>query len=516
MYDINNVLEVFKNYVNSKSVLEPLTIAEIIDILCTYKVENKGIDNTNQVDKIVKPVITSIKKYEDYFKSRNKDVNIKFLSAINGGYQIVNVYFNEDSIPSNLEGINVYIPVKGDKLLSAVPYIYKHLLSNRISFSSKISMFNRCDNLIVTVYNKEDALSLINYSNNNYSNYLGILNPFISKLGSIGVSKEFNGYSYNRGIATLLNEYIEECILNQRVKPYDAIDFQNFVNSMYENADNYIDKNMYYIASVSLYSILTNDNILKYLKTDIELVFDYDNYFRYEAVNLRGDYEYLYSGKVINKDTDYICWVKLQALNCLNLIYEEEYRVPFGKNTKVNNKFICKILEQLDNILKNNGNYNIKINYRNREIHKLLPYLYGYVAYKYKSCNLSEIKKLIDIINKTMIITIGFRDNKYYYLEDNEKIVSSIPIINMSDGSIVIDVIDTSSMMCNITIIKKGIKEKFLNVYIKVDYELLKSNSSYDGRVYRYKVGRMLLDNKRNKESLELRKKDFGALFLNV
>ena len=223
-----------------------------------------------------------------------------------------------------------------------------------------------------------------------------------------------------------------------------------------------------------------------------------------------------YSGKVINRETDYICWVKLQALNCLNLIYEEEYKVPFSCNTKINNTFTCKLLEQLDNILKKKGNYNVKISYKNREIHKLLPYLYGYVAYKYKSCNINEVKKLIDIINKTMIITIGFRDNKYYYLQDNSKIVSSIPIINMNDGCIVIDIIDDNSMMSNITIIRRGVKEKFLNVYIKVNNELIKNNNSYEGRIYRYKVGRMLLDNKRNKDALELRKKDFGALFLEL
>lgn len=515
MYDINNVLEVFKKYVNSKTVLEPPTKAEIIDVLCTYKVDNKGRDNTDSVDKIVSSVTNSIKKYENYFISRNKNVNIKFLSAINGGYHLINVYF-DNSIPSNLEGINIYIPVKGDKLLKVIPYIYKLLLSNRINFSSKISMFNRSDNLIVTVYNKEDALNLINYCNDNFKTELGILNPFISKLGYIGVSREFNGYSYNRGIAGLLNEYIEECILKQRVKAYDAIDFQNFVQSMYESANNYIDKNMYYIASVSLYSILTNDNILKYLKTDIELTFDYDNYYRYEAVNLSGEYEYLYSGKVINKDTDYICWVKLQALNCLTLIYEEEYKTSFSCNTKISNNFTCKLLDQLDNILKKNGNYNVKISYRNREIHKLLPYLYGYIAYKYKSCNINEVKRLIDVISKTMIITIGFRDNKYYYLQDNQKIISSIPIINMSDGSIVIDIIDNNSMMSNITIIRKGVKEKFLNVYIKIDYELIKNNNSYKGRRYRYKVGRMLLDDKRNKDALENRKRDFGALFLEL
>ena len=79
-----------------------------------------------------------------------------------------------------------------------------------------------------------------------------------------------------------------------------------------------------------------------------------------------------------------------------------------------------------------------------------------------------------------------------------------------------IDIIDESSMMVNINIIKKWIKESFLNVYIKVDYNLLRDNSSYNARMYRYKVGRLLLNDSRNKEAVENRKKDFSALFLSV
>ena len=344
MYDINKILEILKKYVNSKAVLEPPTKAEIIDKLCTIGVDNPGVDNTDSVLKIVKSVINSVKKYESFIKSKGKDPNIRFISAISGGYHIVNMFF-EQEVPSSLEGINIYIPVKGDKLLNVIPFIYKHLISNKISFSSKISMFNRTDNLIVAVYNKEDAISLINFCNNKFASELGIINPFISKLGNVGVSREMYYLSYNLAVATLLNEYIEDCILSQRVKPYDAIDFQNFVNEKYSNADNYLDKNMYYIVSISLYCILTN--ILKYLKSDIEIVFDYDNYYRYEVVNLSGDNEYLYSGKVINKETDYLCFVKLQALNCLNLISEEQY----GKESYQEQK--AEFTQRYKDIMKN-------------------------------------------------------------------------------------------------------------------------------------------------------------------
>ena len=53
-------------------------------------------------------------------------------------------------------------------------------------------------------------------------------------------------------------------------------------------------------------------------------------------------------------------------------------------------------------------------------------------------------------------------------------------------------------------------------MYIKVDYNLIKGNNSYLAREYRHKVGRLLLDDKRNKEAIENRKKDFSALFLSV
>lgn len=516
MDNINRILKLFCDSVNSNSVLEPPTKAEIIDKLCTLGVDNPGVDNTDVVNKIVSSVLKSIKKYEDYFIKRNREVNIKFLNAINGGYHLINVFFNEDNIPGVMESINIYIPVIGSKILTTIPYIYKHLLSNRISFSSKISMFNRSDNFIVEVYSKEDALSLINFCNNNFNNHLGMVNPFIAKLGNVGVSKEINGTSYNLGIATLINEYIEECILKQRKKAYDATDFQNFVNEKYQSAQNYADKNMYYIASVSLYCILTNDNILKYFKDEVELIFDYDNYYRYEAVKFQGDYEYLYSGKVINKDTDYICFVKLQALNCLNKIYLEQYDVPFKKNTTVNQKFTYKLLAQLDHLMNKNGSYNIKINYNDLNIHHLIPYLYGFVAYKYKACNVDEVKKLICVVNKTMIVKKNEENGKIHYEQDHQKIISSVPIITTYQGSVAIDIIDSNSGMCNITIIKRGNKEKFLNVYINVDYDLLKDNHTFNGKRYRYAVAQVLLDKKRNDDALDRRKKDFSSLFLDA
>ena len=517
MNNINKILELFKLNVDSSMVKEPPTKVEIIDKLCTLGVDNPGYDNTIKVNKITKYVLNSITKYENYFNTRNREINLKFQNANNGGYRIINVHFDEDNIPGILESICVYIPVISSSLEKTVPYIYRHLLRNRISFSSKISFFNRSDNFIVTVYNKDDARSLINFCNNteNINENLGIVNPFIATLGKIGVSKELYGINYNHFIATLLNEYIEDCILKQRKKAYDAIDFQNFVNDKYKDSNNYVDKNMNYIVSASLYAILMKENVLKFFNNEISLNFDYDNYYRYEAVNLTGDYEYLYSGKVINKDTDYMCWVKLQALNCLNKIYLEQNNEPFKKNTKINQRFVYKLLDQLDNILNKKGNYNIKLNYNDLEIRKMIPYLYGFLAYKYKNCNKEEVKKLVDTINKILIVKKNTEKDKIIYEQNSQKIVSSIPIISTKNGSVAIDIIDLSKFMCNITILKKCKRENYLNVYLNLDYDLIRSSNDYNQKRYRYAVASALLDEARNKEALNKRKRDFSAVFLD-
>ncbi len=513
MNSINEILKLLEKKVNSYSVKEPPTKAEIIDALCTLGVDNPGFDNTSKVQKITSYVLKIIKKYELYFIERKKDINLQFLAANNGGYRLIKVHFSEDNI-SGINSICLFIPVISDTLENTVCLIYRYLLGNRISFSSKISFFNRSDNFILTVYSKEDAKSIINFCNENFHKRLGIVNPFISRIGYIGVSRELNGISYNLGIATLLNEYIEECILSQRKKAYDAIDFQNFVNEKYKTSDNYVDKNMNYIASASLYSILTNDNILQFFNDEVILEFDYDNYYRYEAINNSG-YEYLYNGKVINEDNDYMSFIKLQALNCLDKIYLEKYNESFKQNTVINKLFTYKLLEQLDNVLNKKNNCNIKIEYKDLEIKKLLPYLYGFLAYKYKCCNLEEVKDVVNTIKKILIVKKNIENDKIIYEQDNQKIISSIPIISTTNGSVAIDIIDKATLMCNITTIKKGKKESYLNVYVKINYDLINNKDLNDAKRYRYIVANMLLDEKRNNDALERRKVDFRALFLD-
>lgn len=482
MNDINRILRIFYDDVSIKPVLEPPTKVEIIDKLSTIGIDSPGIDNSYIVDEIAYSLTKNIVNYENKFYKENKNLNIKYLNAIKGGYRQINLFFAEDIIPGTMESIEIYIPVSSKNMKQIIPHIYKYLLSKKISFSSKISMFNRSDNFIIEVYEKKDANDVIRYCNNNFKDMLGILNPFIAKIGNVGVSKRLNNISYNNGISILLNEYIEECILNQRKKAYDAIDFQNFVNEMYEVADNYIDKNMYYIASISLYCILTNNNILNYFDDNIKFTFDYTNYSKYEAIILDDKYQYMYNGSIINEDNNYIEFVKLQCLNCLNKIYKEQYGKQYERDTIINKKFTYKLLEQLDRLLDTSSDYNLKVEYNNREIYLLLPYVYGYVANKYKGCNEKEVKEVIKVIKDTMIIKKEYNNDKIYYEQNSQRIVSSIPLIITSSGAVAIDIIDNMTSMCNIATIKRGKIKKYLNVYVHLSYAYLGDFISYKGK----------------------------------
>ena len=515
MDSINRILRIFYDDVSIKTVLEPPTKVEIVDKLSTIGINSPGIDNSDIVDEIAFSLTKNIVNYENKFYKANKNLNIKYLNAIKGGYRQINIFFTEDIIPGTMESIEIHIPVSPSNMKNLIPQLYKYLLGKKISFSSKISMFNRSDNFIVEVYEKKDAKEVIEYCNNNFINMLGVLNPFIAKIGNVGVSKRLNDISYNNGIAILLNEYIEECILNQRKKAYDAIDFQNFVNEMYESADNYIDKNMYYIASISLYCILTNNNILNYFDDNIKFVFDYSYFSKYEEINIDNKYQYLYNGNIINEDNNYISFVKLQCLNCLNKIHIEQYSKSYERDTIINKNFTYKVLEQLDCILDSSSNYNIKVEYSNKEIYALLPYLYGYVANKYKGCNELEVKNVVNTVKNTMIIKKEYNNDKIYYEQDKKRIISSIPLITTLSGAVAIDIIDNTTSMCNITTIKMGKINKYLNVYVHLSYVYLGDCISYKGKRYRYAVAKTLLDDDHCNEALERRQKDFGTLFID-
>ena len=152
MDSINRILRIFYDDVSIKTVLEPPTKVEIVDKLSTIGINSPGIDNSDIVDEIAFSLTKNIVNYENKFYKTNKNLNIKYLNAIKGGYRQINIFFTEDIIPGTMESIEIYIPVSPSNMKNLIPQLYKYLLGKKISFSSKISMFNRSDNFIVEVY----------------------------------------------------------------------------------------------------------------------------------------------------------------------------------------------------------------------------------------------------------------------------------------------------------------------------------------------------------------------------
>jgi hypothetical protein len=180
---------------------------------------------------------------------------------------------------------------------------------------------------------------------------------------------------------------------------------------------------------------------------------------------------------------------------------------------QLNSNIVNTMLNQLEEILSFKR-CNIFLSYTNKNIQKLIPYLYAFIALKYKCCNDEECHKIIDTIEKKATFLDNVANNIYTYTLNNQIITSSIPIIQTSDGLCAIEYIDEEEKIVNIKIVKNGNIKSYLNVYIDVDNKLLNDSANYYGRLYRSAIASALLDEKRNENQLEKRKKDFAVKFI--
>ena len=171
------------------------------------------------------------------------------------------------------------------------------------------------------------------------------------------------------------------------------------------------------------------------------------------------------------------------------------------------------MLLDIDNIMSDDE-CNIIINYNSKTLKDLIPTLYGYIALKYKYFNEEECHKLIEIISHKLVVLIDQSD-KYYYMVDNQRIASSIPIIKSKQGFIAIDYIDSNDNLVNINIIQNGKIKSYLNVYVDIDKTMMRNDHNYYGRLYRNAIANALFNDERNEKSLIIRQKDFKACFIS-
>lgn len=143
-------------------------------------------------------------------------------------------FINENKDASKSYGkdpIKIYVSLDRDHIYSGAKQIFNFLDVENICHRSKIGRKTRVDNIVMRIYNKEDAEKIINFINSN--KYLieghNEVSPFNFKCGIVGlVIDNFN--SYNRVLSEFIASYINK--IKNRFPPRKPRleDFYKFLN----------------------------------------------------------------------------------------------------------------------------------------------------------------------------------------------------------------------------------------------------------------------------------------------
>lgn len=168
-----------------------------------------------------------------HFEYRNNDGSIGtyFWPFSNRESEIV----NSKNVP-----IKIYIPVSPDRLLGAMEMILDYIDRENICVNGKVGKHIRFDNIVLRVKDKNDAMKIQNFINNNKFIQEGLLppNPFAISNNNIayGGDMNFGNVSYNSSISNLIASYIS---LKKQKKELDNVnvsDFKKYVSEYYDNS----------------------------------------------------------------------------------------------------------------------------------------------------------------------------------------------------------------------------------------------------------------------------------------
>ena len=134
---------------------------------------------------------------------------------------------------NNVETIRLYIPQNEYNLERSARNLFDFMADSNISHISKISRYERNDDIVVQVTNMNDAIKILNYAKGDRQIQSGLLdsNPFCYSEDGIAMAFGRNGQSINTVVASLLTAYSLEKIANKKYDEMFLLDFISYTNN---------------------------------------------------------------------------------------------------------------------------------------------------------------------------------------------------------------------------------------------------------------------------------------------
>ena len=277
-------------------------------------------------DEYKKSIKSYFPEWEKYFKNKG---NINVLNP--SWWKYFCVFENvKDSYYKSSNPIKMYISVDSTHIKKAAIELFSFLAKEDIHHDSKIGSEIRTDNIVIRVFNKNDAEKIANFIKNNRHIKAGRLNlnPFCFQNNGIGYAIDGN-LSYNMVVSNYLCDYVK-ITLNENIKPTIS-GFTNYIENIMDNVfinnkgtNAYIDKfvekrssdftfeeilNNYYEITLVLISALKGNDFSNYMNcynyiNDKDKLKERIEYFRLNLVNLE-EKKKLFAEYVINMYKNY-------------------------------------------------------------------------------------------------------------------------------------------------------------------------------------------------------------------
>ncbi|MEE3344082.1 MAG: hypothetical protein VZS44_08350 [Bacilli bacterium] len=238
--------------------------------------------------------------------------------------------------------IKMYIPMDYVHIEGAANRIFDFLNKNKIKHSSKVRDEISFDDIVVRVNNKEDALKLQNFIDNDEYIQEGMIKGNSFAFSNNGVNYVFDGNtSFNSVLSELLIMYINDCLNNNfvDVDSVSADGFLKFIDRKSKDCNNFRVK----YDDINMISVYLDDFIIiNLIKHNLHSGNDMDCYWSY--INLVKDKDKMmkiYSCLMKDDEIDIDAFLNINKKSSKNDLFNEvilvmtkKYPLGFDKNEK--------------------------------------------------------------------------------------------------------------------------------------------------------------------------------------
>lgn len=345
-------------------------INNFLQVIKKFMMENPGRIDTNFIYSRLCHGISNFNRPEDisfYFKDF---LDLKFknmYSYRNERASSFCLFKSKEYFPCNDTEIKLYVPLDKEHIYNGAVSIFRFLDDNNIKHQSKVANTVRSDDIVIRVSNREDALKVIEFVNNNKYLKEGAIdtNPFVIKEGNVGLSHDATK-SYNYETANLIHSFLQTGLSSVN-------DFKNYANNSANIVDDKTLKKIYKIVALScnqnrsIYDIIGSPSNIK----KEEAMFKYkQDVFLNACFNTLEKYGKTHLIKALsNNNIDYKCFTRdgnsRELLSNYNITNQDvnkiikSYLRDFGFDSYIVTPsiFVNMLEKELNKTKTNNVNY---------------------------------------------------------------------------------------------------------------------------------------------------------------